>query len=435
MFRKRIQLGLIHVAVAMTLVPINSTLNRVMIKELALSATLVAVLASLPYLFSPIQVLIGSFADQHPLFGRRRTPYIVVGLLLCVLGVVLSPQAAFLIARNWWAGLGFGLLAFGAWGMGYNFSTVSYLSLASEISGEKERGKTVATMWFMMITGIIFTAVLLSRLLDPYSPEAMERSFLLIGLAALGLGALGLVGLEGRQGGRPEAGESRSSWGAYLQAVLANRQATLFFVYLVVLLAALLGQDILLEPFGGEAFGLAVQETTRITSIWGGFTLLALVAAGIMERRGSKRTVAFWGGWGALAGFALIALSGLLASSSLFYTGVVLLGFGTGLSTVANLSLMLDMTAPGQVGLFIGAWGMANAVSRLIGSVLGGAVRDLLTQVLLDPVFAYVIVFLVEAAMLFVSLLLLSRIDVSAFRKQTEVPSLVERAAVAADSS
>ena len=46
MLRKRIQLGLIHVAVAMTLVPINSTLNRVMIKELAISATVVAILAS-----------------------------------------------------------------------------------------------------------------------------------------------------------------------------------------------------------------------------------------------------------------------------------------------------------------------------------------------------------------------------------------------------
>ena len=61
MFLKRIQLGLIHLAVAMTLVPINSTLNRVMIKELAFSASMVAVLASLPYLLSPIQVFIGSF--------------------------------------------------------------------------------------------------------------------------------------------------------------------------------------------------------------------------------------------------------------------------------------------------------------------------------------------------------------------------------------
>jgi len=78
--RQRLQLALIHVAVAMTLVPIQSTLNRVMIKELALTATLVALFTSLPYLFSPIQVAIGSFSDRHPLWGRRRTPYIVLGL-------------------------------------------------------------------------------------------------------------------------------------------------------------------------------------------------------------------------------------------------------------------------------------------------------------------------------------------------------------------
>ena len=88
MFWKRVQIGLIHVAVAMTLVPINSTLNRVMIKELAFAATLVAVLASLPYLFSPIQVAIGSFSDRHPILGYRRTPYILIGLLLCVFGVI-----------------------------------------------------------------------------------------------------------------------------------------------------------------------------------------------------------------------------------------------------------------------------------------------------------------------------------------------------------
>ena len=159
MLVKRLQLGLIHVAVAMTLVPINSTLNRVMIKELAISATLVAVLASLPYLFSPIQVLIGSFSDRHPIFGLRRSPYILAGLGLCVLGVVFSPYTAFNMQSNLWLGILFGVLTFGAWGMGYNLASVSYLSLASEISGEKGRGRTIAIMWFMMITSIIVTAI------------------------------------------------------------------------------------------------------------------------------------------------------------------------------------------------------------------------------------------------------------------------------------
>ncbi|MHB1481987.1 MAG: PucC family protein, partial [Bellilinea sp.] len=171
MLRKSLQLALIHAAVAMTLVPINSTLNRVMIKELALSATLVAILASLPYLFSPTQVMIGSYADRHPLLGRRRTVYIAIGLALCVTGLILAPRAVFLMPENRTLGILFSLLTFGAWGMGYNFASVSYLSLASELSGEKGRSRTIAIMWFVMILGIILTSIGLSRLLEPYSPE------------------------------------------------------------------------------------------------------------------------------------------------------------------------------------------------------------------------------------------------------------------------
>jgi BCD family chlorophyll transporter-like MFS transporter len=434
MLRKRLQLGLIHVAVAMTLVPINSTLNRVMIKELAISATLVAILASLPYLFSPIQVAIGSFADRHPLFGWRRTPYIILGLLLCVFGVVLAPHSAFLMADRFALGLLLGLLAFGAWGMGFNFATVSYLSLASEVSDEQGRGKTIAVMWFMMITSIIFTAIALSRLLDPYTPGAMLRAFLWIGLAALFLGSVGLIRLEARFQVSQESDDSRHSWGEMISAILENRQATLFFVYLTILLAAILGQDILLEPFGGEAFNMTVRATTRITSIWGSCVLLSLLVAGLLETRANKRTVAFWGGGVALLGFLVIGLSGLTLKQSVFYSGIVLLGLGTGLSTVSNLSLMLDMTAAGKVGLFIGAWGMSNAVSRLLGSVLGGAVRDVVTQSFQSPLLAYVFVFGIEAGMLLSSLILLRWIDVSAFRRQVTEHSLMERAALASEA-
>jgi BCD family chlorophyll transporter-like MFS transporter len=131
----------------------------------------------------------------------------------------------------------------------------------------------------------------------------------------------------------------------------------------------------------------------------------------------------------------LIAAGGGLMNITIFYTGVILLGFGTGLSTVANLSLMLDMTTADKVGLFIGAWGMANALSRLFGSVLGGAVRDLATRLTQQPVAGYVIVFAMMAAIMFVSLVLLRSIDVAAFRRQAEENmSLVERAALASDA-
>jgi BCD family chlorophyll transporter-like MFS transporter len=433
MFLKRIQLGLIHLAVAMTLVPINSTLNRVMIKELAFSATLVAVLASLPYLFSPIQVFIGSFSDRHPVLGWHRTPYIALGLVFCVLGVVLSPLAAFVLAETFWIGLLFGLVAFGAWGMGFNFATVSYFSLATDISGEKDRGGTISVMFFMMIIGIISTSLLISRLVTPYSPEALVRSFWIVGIAALILGFMGLIKLEKRTSADHVEIEERYSWRVLANTILENKQATTFFIYLLILLIALLGQDILLEPFGGEAFGMAVRETTRITSIWGAFTLIALLAAGVLERRINKRTIAFLGGGIALVGFIFIAASGVFINTTIFYTGVILLGTGTGLSTVSNLSLMLDMTTASRVGLFIGAWGMANAASRLIGALLSGVVRDVLTQVLQNPIFAYVSVFSILALLLLISLLILRRINVSAFRQEAETTSVMERATLASD--
>ncbi len=433
MVLKRFQLGLIHVAVAMTLVPVNSTLNRVMIKELAISATLVAILASLPYLFSPIQVAIGSYSDRHPILGFRRTPYILAGLILCVLGVIVSPQVAFLLAENFPLGLLLGVLAFGAWGMGYNLSAVSYLSLASELSGENERGKTIATMWFMMILSIILTAIGLSRMVDPYTPEALIRAFGVVAAAALLLGLLGLTRLEPRSNKDSQSASEAYTVKQMTSIITANPVARVFFIYLLLLLAAILGQDVLLEPFGAEAFGMTVTQTTRITAIWGTFVLLAIIIAGLLEGRVSKRLVAQLGNTGALLGFIVIVISGILIDKTVFYTGVTLLGIGTGLSTVSNLSLMFDLTIPGMVGLYIGAWGFSNALSRLVGSILGGAVRDVVTQVTGQALTGYLIVFSIEALLLLIATILLYRINVNAFRKQVQEPSFVEKVAIAAE--
>ncbi len=434
MLRKQLQLALIHVAVAITLVPIQSTLNRVMIKELGILATLVALFASLPYLLSPIQVAIGSFADRHPIGGYRRTPYILLGLLLCVIGLAISPMAAFAFQTNWTTGILLSILAFGAWGMGYNFSTVSYLSLASEISGPKGRGRTIAIMFFIMIVSIIVTAISLSRLLEPYSPEVLTRAFWIVAAVAFGLGVVGVIGLEDRSQAI-DATEDRHSWGTMISALTQNRQVLLFFIYLVLMLAAILGQDVLLEPFAGTAFNMPINETTRITSIWGTGTLVCLIVAGFLERRLNKRTVVIMGSIGATIAYGVIIASGLTASRGIFYTGVTLLGLATGLATVSNLSLMLDMTTAGRVGLFMGAWGMANAFSRLTGNMLAGVVYDQVSSLVNNPVIGYVVVFGIEALMLVVSLLILRSISVSAFQRAADdsesSPSVVERAAIA----
>lgn len=434
MFLKRLQLALIHTAVAMTLVPINSTLNRVMIFDLGISKTLFTILAIFPYLLSPIQVAIGSFSDRHPIFGYRRTPYILAGLILCVLGVAVSPQIAILFSKNFTLGIIFGILAFGMWGMGYNLSAVSYLSLASELSGEKGRGKTVATMFTIMVIGLIATGISLSRMVPTYIPEVLNRAFLIVAASALLMGLLGLIKLEPHF----DASSSPTKSDTYTveemtSAITANPVAKIFFVYLLLLLAAILGQDVLLEPFGAQAFGMTLEQTSRIVSITNSFTLIAFIVAGFLDGRVKKKYVAQTGNLGALIGFVIIVVSGILSSQTMFYIGITLLGLGTGLSTIANLSLMFDLTVPEKVGLYIGAWGFSNGLSRLIGLLMAGIVADTATKITGNALSGYLIVFGLEALMMFIAAIMLYRIDVNAFQKKAHEPTFEDKVAMMAD--
>jgi BCD family chlorophyll transporter-like MFS transporter len=262
----------------------------------------------------------------------------------------------------------------------------------------------------------------------------LQRGFWTVSLGAIALAGIGLIGLEPR--GRAASNiEQRLQWDEMFKAIRQNRHATLFFWYLVVLLVALLGQDVILEAFAGQLFGMGVGETTRITSIWGTCFLVTLLAAGWAQSRLGKLPLARVGGWMALVGFLLLAAAGALASTPVFYFGLSVLGLGTGLSTVTNLSLMLDMTTPENVGLYMGAWGMANAVSRLTGQMMSGVVRDAIALTAGNVVLSYVVVFILLAVFLFASLLMLGRIDVTAFQAGAQRSlSLVERTALLADA-
>jgi len=431
MFIKRFQLALIHTAVAMTLVPINSTLNRVMIFDLGVSKTLFTLLAIFPYLLSPIQVAIGSFSDTHPIFGYRRTPYILAGLILCVLGVAVSPQIAVLMSENFTLGVVAGILAFGMWGMGYNLSAVSYFSLASELSGEKGRGKTIATMFTIMVIGLIATGISLSRMVPTYVPETLSRAFIIVAASALTLGLLGLFKLEPRSSQLSSTSRSEIyTVKEMTSAITANPVAKIFFIYLFLLLTAILSQDVLLEPFGAQAFGMTLEQTSRIISISSTFTLIAFIVAGFLDGRVKKKYVAQSGNLGVLIGFIIIVISGMTASRTAFYIGITLLGFGTGISTIANLSLMFDLTVPEKVGLYIGAWGFSNGLSRLVGLLMAGIVADLATQLTGNALSGYLVVFSIEALMLFIAAFMLYRIDVGAFQKKAHEPSFTEQIAL-----
>jgi BCD family chlorophyll transporter-like MFS transporter len=216
-------------------------------------------------------------------------------------------------------------------------------------------------------------------------------------------------------------------------AITANPVARVFFIYLLLLLAAILGQDVLLEPFGAQAFGMTIAETSRIVSYSQLLTLIAFFVAGFMEGRVDKRKIAQMGNICAILGFLLIVLSGITRSVGIFYTGIMLLGFGTGIATVANLSLMFNLTVHEEVGLYIGAWGFSNGLSRLTGLLMAGIVADVATQITGQELGGYLVVFGIEALMLIVAAVMLSRIDVNRFKKQANEPTFVDKVALAAE--
>ena len=63
------QLAMVHVGVSITVVPVTSTLNRIMIADMHLSALLVGFLIALPYLLSPLQVFMGEWTDRTLFLG------------------------------------------------------------------------------------------------------------------------------------------------------------------------------------------------------------------------------------------------------------------------------------------------------------------------------------------------------------------------------
>jgi len=427
------RLGLVHLSITLTFVPVTGVLNRVMIHEFEILASVVALLMVLPYLFSPLQVFIGRYADTHPIAGRKRTPYIVLGALLCIGGLELTPLAALLMAEKSWQAMPLAVVGFGLWGVGYNLAVVSYLSLASERSNAADRPRVVSVMWFMMIVGAIAASILIGRALSPYSNAALVRVFQVVGLTSLVLITLGLWGLEPRTD-QPLQRHERLTPRQIFSALAHQPNVVRFFIYLVLMLASILGQDVLLEPFAAKAFDMSVKETTQLTAIWGTATLSAMLLYGfVLNRFLARKQGAQLGLVLAAGGLLTIATSGLLSMKTPFLIGLATLGLGTGIATSSNLALMLGMTPEGQTGMYMGAWGIADALSRALGNFLSGFGRDAITHWLGHPLMGYVSVFFAQALLLSVSLWLLQQISEAGIDEKKKF-NLTESIALAAET-
>lgn len=423
--RVLVQLALVHVGVSITVVPVTSTLNRVMIADMQMPVTLVAVLVALPYLLSPVQIFLGNWSDRHPAADYHRTPWILLGGLLAATGSYFTVHVAYLLDDNFIMGLGAAAIVFCLWGVGINAASVSYLSLVTELADESGRSRAVSIMWTAMIASTIATSLGLSRMLAtpaPLSKETLLTAFGVICLVSVIFVLVGSYRIEPRASTRTyQPANSADDPMLVLRLLALNPQARRFFVYLMVVLISIHAQDVLLEPFGAEALGMSVAVTSRLTSIWGTGIFITLLAGILFVKRFGKKNGANVGAYVTAVAFASIIAAGLLGNANLFVGSVFLLGLGGGLMTVSNLSFMLDMTVPQAAGLYIGAWSVANFAGQAVGNIVSGILWDLFFWLTGNPLLGYAAVFSLEIAGLLLAVWLFRSIDVKTFRRQAEV--------------
>lgn len=433
-WRRVLQLTLVHVGVSITVVPVTSTLNRIMIADMGMSALWVSILVSAPYLLSPLQVWVGNWADRHPVGGRHRSPWIVLGGLMASFGSYLTVHAVYLLDTQPGWGVLAALGSFLLWGMGVNVASVSYLSLLSELTGEAAgwRSRTVSIMWTAMILSTIVLALGIAAILEPFSREALYNAFGLVWMIASVLVLVGAGGLEPPSTDRKALHHSADRPLDAYRVLASNPSARRFFIYLLLVLLSIHAQDVMLEPYGADVLGMPVAQTTRLTSIWGvGVFITLLGGLPLVQRFGKKRS-ANWGALVVVAAFAAIIATGLAGLTAAFMAAVLLLGLGGGLMTVSNLSFMIDMTVPEAAGLYMGAWGVANFAGQALGNILSGLTRDLVLWLTQVAAAGYVAVFTIEIVALIAAIWLFRRISVEEFQRDAQV-QLHDVLALAAD--
>jgi len=407
-----------------------------MIADMEMPAVLVGMLVALPYLLSPLQVFVGNWTDRHPVWGLHRSPWILAGGILATFGSYLAAHAAYLLDEHFWPGLLASAAIFTLWGVGVNVASVSYLSLASELTENERkswRTATVGTMWTAMILSTIVASIVLSRALAiDASVAGVYTAFGAVWLVATALILVGSAGIEGAAEPARAVRSTADNPVAALRRLSGNATAKRFFAYLLLVLIGIRAQDVLLEPFAADALDLSVSATTRLEAIWGVGVFITLLGGLALIYRFGKRANANAGAVVAIVAFAGIIAAGALHNAPFFYAAVFLLGLGSGLMTVSNLSFMLDMTIPQSVGLYMGAWGVANFLAQSLGTIGGALFRDVAYLLTGDAVLGYMTVFGIEIVGLVVSILLFRTISIEQFQHEAEV-ELVDVLALAGD--
>jgi BCD family chlorophyll transporter-like MFS transporter len=267
-------------------------------------------------------------------------------------------------------------------------------------------------------------AIGFGAMLESYDPALFWRLILFVMIVGGFFWWFSVAGAEkaNRGYGVGPVGAARIDLRATFDRIWGDDRTRRFFLFLFVATFSAWLQDNVLEPYGADVFGWNVGQTTRLTGYWGTTTVIVLIAAFVIWRRRRPETLSGIARVGLLImalGMALVLASALTIVSSIFLTGLVIFGAGFGLYTFGGLSLMAVMSPDPFSGAYLGLWTVAILVSKGLGTLMGGVIRDLMLAIQDDAALAYGIVFGVSAIGLALAALILTGLDIIGFARDS----------------
>lgn len=419
-----VRLGLVQMCLGAIVVLMTSTLNRVMVVELALPALVPGLLVGLHYAIQISRPGWGHRSDT----GGRRTPWIIGGMAVLAAGGVLAAFGVVLIDTSPMAGLAVSVLAYALIGVGVGAAGTSVLALLATMTAPRRRAAAATITWLMMIFGIAATAGTVGALLDPYSP--MRLLEIVGGLAAVAVlvSALAVAGLE-RGAPVPVAAPAPQPLLEGLAEVWAEPKARRFTQFVFLSMTAYFLQELILEPYAGLVFGFTPGQSTSLSGAQNGGVFLGMLAVGVAATGlglGSLRAWVIAGCVGsalALAGIAAIGPMGLPVLVPL----AVLLGLFNGMFAVAAIGAMMALASEGRhsrEGTRMGLWGAAQAMAAGFGGLLGAVSVDVL-RLVLAPEYAFATVFAAEAVLFLIAAGLARRVIDPGRNRLSPIPTLI----------
>ncbi len=399
-FRSVLRLGLVQACLGGLIVLITATMNRVMVVELALPATIPGVLVALHYAVQMwLRPRMGHFADQH----GRLTRWIVLGMAMLAAGVVAIAMLLPMLRSA--PALGYPLIvaAFLLVGLGVSTAGTLVLTLLSLRVPPERHARAAATVWLCMIAGFILCTVVASALLKPFSFETLVRCTMIIGAAAVALTALALIGMDAPRSTATRERAAATPFRDALRIVWTDPIARRFSCFVGLSMLAYSTQDLILEPFAGAVFGLTPAESTAISGVHQGGSLLGMLLTAMLSTR--IGTLASWARHGCLASaLALLCIACAPAAGSLLMLRLSLFGLGVanGAFAIGAIGSMMSLSATGnqaQTGVRMGVFGAAQAIAMAAGGVLGAGASDVARAVFGSDILGYGSVFAVEAAL------------------------------------